>query len=75
MTNGWTPERRRRQSEAISRWKPWRKSTGPQSQVGKSIVSRNAYKGSVRPVLRAIASALRRHRVELERLEERVDES
>ena len=42
---GWTPERRKRQSEAIRRWKPWSKSTGPKSPEGKAAVSGNAWKG------------------------------
>jgi hypothetical protein len=39
MANGWTPERRARQSELILRWKPWEKSTGPKSSDGKTKVS------------------------------------
>lgn len=42
---GWTPERRQRQSEAIQRWKPWNKSTGPRSPKSKAAVARNAYRG------------------------------
>ena len=42
---GWTPERRKRQSEAIMRWKPWRQSTGPKSAEGKAVVSGNAWSG------------------------------
>ena len=42
---GWTPERRKRQSEAIRRWKPWQKSTGPKSPEGKAAVSGNAFTG------------------------------
>ena len=26
--NGWTPERRKKQSEAIKRWKPWKQPRG-----------------------------------------------
>ena len=43
---GWTPERRKRQSEAIKRWKPWNQSTGPKSPEGKAAVSGNAWRGS-----------------------------
>ena len=41
----WTPEQRQRQREAIQRWKPWGKSTGPSSPAGKAVVSRNGWKG------------------------------
>ena len=39
-----TPELRARQSQAIQSWQPWKKSTGPKSDVGKAKVSRNAVK-------------------------------
>lgn len=42
--NGWTPERRKRQSEMIKQWKPWKKSTGPRSESGKEAVKMNALK-------------------------------
>ena len=42
---GWTLQRRQRQSQAIRAWKPWSQSTGPRTEVGKSEVSKNAYKG------------------------------
>lgn len=45
MTHGWTEERRERQAEAIHRWKPWNRSTGPKSEEGKATASRNAWKG------------------------------
>lgn len=41
----WTPERRARQAEAIRRWKPWKKSTGPRTPEGKARSSRNADRG------------------------------
>ena len=28
MANGWTPERRARQADAIKRWRPWERSKG-----------------------------------------------
>ena len=34
--NGWSPERRQRQREAIQRWKPWEQSTGPRTPEGKA---------------------------------------
>jgi len=56
---GWTLERRARQAEAISEWKPWEKSTGPKSPEGKAKVSRNAFKGGWRGLLRELSRALR----------------
>jgi hypothetical protein len=50
---GWTPERRKRQREAIHRWKPWSQSTGPTTPEGKAVVSRNAYTGGELVALRA----------------------
>lgn len=43
--SGWTPERRAQQAEAIRRWQPWAKSTGPRTNDGKARSSRNADKG------------------------------
>jgi len=59
MANGWTPERRACQAELIRQWKPWEKSTGPKTQAGKDVVSRNAYKGGTWRLLRDLAHALR----------------
>jgi hypothetical protein len=53
-----TPARRARQSEAIRRWKPWERSTGPKTEVGKRRSAMRGYKGGVRPKLREIAKAL-----------------
>jgi hypothetical protein len=52
MKSLWTPERRAQQSEAIHRWRPWTKSTGPKTAKGKAIVARNAFNGGKRPELR-----------------------
>ena len=49
---GWTPERRKKQSEAIQKWKPWKQSTGPKSPEGKAAVSRNAFTGATLTQLR-----------------------
>ncbi len=57
--NGWTPERRRLQADAIRKWRPWEKSTGPRTAMGKAKVSGNAYKGGTRGLLRALARLLR----------------
>ena len=58
MANGWTQERRSKQSNAIHAWKPWVRATGPRSVLGKEKASRNAYKGGERPLLRDISRAL-----------------
>jgi hypothetical protein len=42
MSNGWTEERRKKQAEAIRKWKPWEKSTGPRTEAGKNISRLNA---------------------------------
>lgn len=41
-SNGWSPERRQRQREAIQRWKPWEQSTGPRTDAGKERSAMNA---------------------------------
>ena len=53
MSNGWTPERRNRQAEAIRRWKPWESSTGPRSETGKRRSAMNRYRGGRRQIWRA----------------------
>ncbi len=44
MSKGWTEERRKKQAEAIRRWKPWEKSTGPRTEAGKNNCKMNALK-------------------------------
>lgn len=56
-----TPEHRKRQAELIRKWKPREKSTGPKSRLGKSVATRNAWKGGVRPMIRQLSKALREH--------------
>ena len=51
--NGWTAERRARQSQAIHRWQPWTHSTGAKTPEGKATSARNAYKGGFTAQLRA----------------------
>ena len=58
MKSAWTPERRKRQSELIRRWRPWERSTGPRTNEGKALAARNAYKGGTRLLLRKLARLL-----------------
>ena len=44
----WTPEARQKHSEALRRWQPWTRSTGPRTTEGKARSSRNAWKGGAR---------------------------
>ena len=55
MVNGWTLERRQRQAELIRTWKPWQQSTGPKSPDGRERVSRNAWTGGHRQMLRELS--------------------
>lgn len=52
--NGWTPERRARQSQAIHHWQPWQQSTGAKTTEGKAKSARNAYKGGFMAKLRVL---------------------
>jgi hypothetical protein len=65
MANGWTLERRAKQAEAIRRWQPWTRSTGPRTQDGKERTRMNGYKGNMREALRTLARALRAQEREL----------
>ena len=72
MRNGWAEERRKKQSklmsELIHTWRPWEQSTGPKTPEGKARVSRNAFRGGVRPMLRELARVLREQDSQLEEL-------
>ena len=48
MANGWTPERKERQSELIRRWQPWKQSTGPRTEAGKARCASNSLKHGCR---------------------------
>jgi len=48
MANGWTPERRAKQSKLIKTWKPWEKSTGAKTTEGKAKSKMNALKHGCR---------------------------
>ena len=68
MANGWTPQRRRRQSRQIRSWRPSETSTGPRTEDGKARSARNAWKGGWRGQLRAVRIALKEHDVVLEKV-------
>ena len=63
LAKGWTPERRKRQSEAIRQWKSWQKSTGPKSPEGRVAVARNSWAGGhwlmLRQAVKKMNGALR----------------
>jgi hypothetical protein len=69
MTHGWTPERRAKQRIAIQRWQPWQYSTGAKTMEGKRRVSRNAYKGGVKPQLRNLAKLLRAQKKQIGKID------
>ena len=54
----WTSEQRQQQAERIRKWSPWAQSTGPRSDEGKAVASRNAWKGGMRPALRELSRVL-----------------
>ena len=70
--NGWTPERRARQAQAIRRWRPWEHSTGPRTLAGKARSAHNAFTGGhwrrERALLKALRQVLRKHRDALRKL-------
>ena len=71
MASSWTPERRARQEALIRTWRPWEKSTGPNSPAGKAAAAANAFKGGhgakLRELQRAMNELLREQRgMELE---------
>lgn len=52
-------ERKQRQAELIRQWQPWQRSTGARTILGKAKVSRNAFKGGFRAMLKDAAKYLR----------------
>lgn len=44
MARKWTDEEKQKQRDAIRRWKPWEKSTGPKTDAGKKQSRENALK-------------------------------
>ena len=69
MANGWTPERRARQAQLIHTWRPWERSTGPRTVMGKARVARNAFKGDWRGQLRELRELLSEHSLTLREVE------
>jgi hypothetical protein len=43
--NGWTSQRRKRQSELIRQFRPWERATGPRTPEGKARAARNGSRG------------------------------
>ena len=68
MVNGWTLERRQRQSDAIRTWKPWERSTGPITTAGKATASQNANKGHDWRGIRRLAASLNENQQALDEL-------
>jgi hypothetical protein len=46
--NGWTPERRKRQSELIRQFRPWEWATGPRTPEGKARAAKNGTRRTTR---------------------------
>lgn len=67
MANGWTPERRARQSALIRTWQPWKKSTGPKTPEGKTRSSHALKHGMGRRALRDLRREMRRQEEALHR--------
>ena len=72
-SDGWSPERRQRQREAIQQWRPWEQSTGPRTPEGKANASRNSLVHGMRDarnreLMRRIHELLREQRKALKAL-------
>ena len=72
MSNGWTSDRRSRQSKLIQEWKPWESSTGPRTDEGKAVSKMNALKGRLRPTVQLLNQAIKGHSAALEQFEDEV---
>lgn len=55
----WTAAQKARQAELIRTWKPWDQSTGPVTQAGKKISSKNAFNCALREVMRELTRSNR----------------
>ncbi len=74
--SGWTLERRTKQAEAIRRWQPWAKSTGPRTPDGKARSARNADKGGgwreMRELFKLLNQELREQKEVLGEIDDRL---
>ena len=72
VPSSWSAERRARQSALCLQWQPWRFSTGPRTELGKSMSSRNADKGlgttELRQMRHLVAQLIAAHRESLSRV-------
>ncbi len=66
----WTQAQRDRQAKLIHRWKPWEKSTGPITERGKALASKNAVNYATREVLRHLVKTNRELLPKIERFME-----
>ena len=55
----WTDAQKARQAELIRTWKPWEQSTGPITQAGKEVSSKNAFNYALREVMRELTRSNR----------------
>ena len=59
----WTTEARRRQSQLIQRWEPWKQSTGAKTAEGKAASKMNAFKhGNRSAEVRAAYKVITEHK-------------
>lgn len=71
QSNGWTSERRKRQSKLIRQFRPWERATGPRTPEGKARSAKNGSRGartrhdraqtSIRPARRQPQRQVRRN--------------
>ncbi|MDZ7969700.1 MAG: hypothetical protein RM368_32955 [Nostoc sp. DedSLP03] len=70
----WTPEARESQRRRIKQWKPWQQSTGPRTQYGKRVSSRNREgKGSCEQDPRHVSIAAAQALIQLANLQFKLD--
>ena len=68
MANGWTPERKAKQSALIQTWQPWNKSTGARTPEGKAVSSKNAYKGGMHAMMRELSALLKEQKESMKQI-------
>jgi hypothetical protein len=54
-----TADHRRLMGELILKWKPWLKSTGPKTTLGKAQICQNAFKGGARQEVKKLRDLLK----------------